>query len=193
MSTTTAFLNLIDRERNRFVEDELVLPYLVGDDSERAHSSAMWWAYGNNAGFAYWAYQKIGRGLLWGPVPLDSSGNRLTFSAALNAIESGEPFELPMAYSKLADFLDSTVPHDLSEVIRRAVEEYQPKTEVNLLLRRAEGSWGVFSGRFGAGGFMCATPAEFYEAGQKGMSPAEFYNAMKQKRQGESAWKLRHN
>jgi hypothetical protein len=127
MSTKTGFLNVIDREENRIVEDELVLPYLFGDDSETAHFKANWWAYGNNAGFAYWGYLTVGRGLLWGPVPLDSCGNQLTPNPALNAIEFREPFQLPMAYSKLKDFLDSTVPHDLSEVLHRAVVQYQPE------------------------------------------------------------------
>ena len=173
--------------QEQLVGDEMVLPYFLGDDSEEAEQRACWWAYGNNAGTAYSDFLDLGRGFLWGPLPTDLDGNPLDHSALTTAVAAGQGFKLLMVYSRLEelfkDFFLSTLPADLREMILASVKEYEPKCEINLLFRRADGQWGSFIGRFGQGGFMRATPAEFYEASQKGMSLAEFCNAKRHKTQ----------
>jgi hypothetical protein len=57
----------MQKETEKFVSDQEVLPYLLGDDSDEAQGRACWWAYGNNAGRAYRDFLDRGRGLLWGP------------------------------------------------------------------------------------------------------------------------------
>jgi hypothetical protein len=74
-------------------------------------------------------------------------------------------------YAYPREFPLSTLPADLREMILASVKGYDPKREINLLFRRADGRWGFFIGRFCQGGFMDLTPAEFHEASQKGMSP----------------------
>ena len=169
----------------QLVGDEMVLPYFLGDDSEEAAQRAFWWAYGNNAGAAYSYFLDFGRGFLWGPIPTDLDDNLLDHSALTTAVAAGQGVKLLMGYTTLEelfkDFFPFTLPADLREMILASVKKYDPKCEINLLFRRADGQWGSFIGRFGQGGFMRATPAEFYEASQKGMSLAEFYNAQRQK------------
>jgi hypothetical protein len=182
-----------EAREKQLVGDKIVLPFLFGDDSKAAENGACWWAYGNNAGAAYAAFLAHGRGLLWGPLAVDLDGNQLDHSALTAAAAAGKGFELLMAYLRPDDYLLSTLPADLREKILASVKEYEPKREINLLCRRADGSVGFFIGRFGLGGFMCATPAEFHEARQKGMSPAEFYDANRDKFESEMARKQQVN
>jgi hypothetical protein len=171
--------------KEQLVSDEVVLPYLLGDDCEAAKGWACWWAYGNNAGNAYGAFLNHGRGFLWGPVAADSEGYEMDHDAWTAAVSAGEPFELLMVYSRPEDYPLSTLPADLTKKVCESVGDYDPKREINLLFKAAGGrrGWGFFCGRFGRGGFMDATPVGFYEARE--LSPAEFRSTIKQKRQRE--------
>ena len=169
-------------EKEQLVRDDLVLPFYLGDDSELAMHKVLHWAYGNNAGHAYAGFLKMGRGFLWGPLAVDSDENVLDGDALVKQIVDGEHFDLGMAYSTPERFPLGALPTDLRELLLKSVNEYDPKQEVNLLLRRADGSHGPFIGCYGRGGFLFATPAEIYEAGRKGMSPLDFYHATKASR-----------
>jgi hypothetical protein len=171
----------MERKKEKRATDELVLQFLLGDDSEEAQQRACLWAYMNHAGTAYSAYLAVGRGVLCGPAPTDLDGNPLDPHALRKAITSRQGFMLPMVYSSAEDLSKSTLPSDLREMIRVNVKDYQPKNEINLLFMRADGSLGFFIGRLGQGGFMNATPEELHEAEQKGMSPVEFYTANRSK------------
>jgi len=112
---------------------------------------------------------------------VDLDGNELDHNALTTAIASGRGFELLMVYSRLEelskDFFLSGLSADLREMILASVKEYEPKREINLLLRRPDGSLRSFVGSFCAWRIHVRYPAEFHAANQKGMSPADFYNA----------------
>jgi hypothetical protein len=173
----------MQKETEKFVSDQEVLPYLLGDDSEEAQNRACWRAYGNNAGRAYRDFLDLGRGFLWGPLPMDLDGNPLDYEAFMTAVRAGESFQLPMLFSRDGDI--RALPAELGEMIIASIKTYEPKGEVNLLFKRPDGRLGFFVGRFGRGGFLFATPQEFYEASQRGLSPEEFRIAITQKRQCE--------
>jgi hypothetical protein len=166
-------------QNEQLVRDDFVLSFLLGDDSELAMHKVLHWAYGNNAGHAYAGFLKMGRGFLWGPLAVDSDENVIDGDALLKQIADGKHFDLGMAYATPGRFPLCDLPAELRESLLQSVNEYQPKREVNLLIRRADGSHGLFIGRYGRAGLLFATPAEVYEAGQNGMSPREFYNATK--------------
>jgi hypothetical protein len=95
-----------------------------------------------------------------------------------------------MTYAKPEAF--SAIPPKGYEMLLKSVEEYEPKREINLYLRRANGS-GILCGRIGQLGWMGPTPAEFYEAALRGLSPAQFYYANRERIITELSRKLRRN
>jgi hypothetical protein len=149
--------------------------------------------YGNNAGDAYAYFLELGRGLLYGPLARDLDGNPLNRKDLAAAAAAGNGFDLFMIYCRPDECSLSNLPAELLEMISVNVKKYDPTREINVLFAQADGSLGFFLGRFGQAGFMCATPAEFHEARQKGMSPAEFYDANRDKFEAEIARKRRVN
>ena len=87
---------------------------------------------------------------------MDLDGNQLDHQALSAAIRAGNPFMLLMVYRKPKDFALSTLAPGLAEMILKSVEDYEPKREINIFFRRADGTCGFFHGRFGRGGFMDA-------------------------------------
>jgi hypothetical protein len=68
----------MENNKRRF-GDDLVLPFLLGDDtSEQARTKALVWVYRNYAVTAYEAFLQFGCGLLWGPLLLDRDEKRIS-------------------------------------------------------------------------------------------------------------------
>jgi hypothetical protein len=147
---------VINMERQQLVPNDLIVPFLLGDDSDLAKCEALHWAYGNSAGWAYAGFLEMGWGFLWGPLATDSDENMLDGDALVKQITDGKRFDLGMAYGTPERFPLVALPPDLCESLVNSVNEYDPKREVNLFLRRADGSHGLFVGRFGRAADSCS-------------------------------------
>jgi hypothetical protein len=80
---------------------------------------------------------------------------------------------------------------DLRRMIIDSVEGYNPRREVNVWFRLAEGSLGSFIGRVGQAGLMVPTPEEYYKGKLSGLGPAEYYEANRERIETDMKRKMR--
>jgi hypothetical protein len=157
-------------------DPRFALPYVLGeDDSELAQQKALLWVYSNWAGIAYQHYLRVGRGILFGPIPMDTAENPLSREQLITTAATGMIFHLAMAYARREVLPPPDAPLELQSMILDSVKEYDPTKEVNVLFRRSCGSVAFFIGRFGRLGLMGPSPAEYYQGMLRGLSPAEYY------------------
>ncbi|MGH9659587.1 MAG: hypothetical protein ACRD96_13650 [Bryobacteraceae bacterium] len=148
---------------NRVFGTELVVRFLLGDDSEQALDDAALWMYMNHAATAYACYLEKGRGVLVGPLGADEHGGALDSGQLKATIKARKKCGLSVGYIERTDphFWDE-IPAPIRDSMTRAMSTYDPEQKALILLMRdAEVGleWKLFPGFR----FRDVTPRDLYE------------------------------
>lgn len=115
---------------------EMVVPFLLGDDSQESTDRAARWMYVTHGAKAYAGFLKDGRGVLMGPFATGSDGLLLNRGKLKTAVEAGEPFVLTVTYiAANQDVFREVIPEsDYREQMLPGLKTYDPEREVAILL-----------------------------------------------------------
>ena len=146
---------------------ELVVPFLLGDDSEEALDHAALWMYMNHGATAYACYLDKGRGVLVGPLGADEHGGELDSGALKATIKARKKCVLSVGYIERTEphFWDE-IPTPIRDSMMPAMNTYDPEQEALLLLMR-DGESGLEWRLFPGFRFRDVTPRDLYEVAKE--------------------------
>jgi hypothetical protein len=115
---------------------EMVVPFLLGDDSQESTDRAAQWMYMTHGAKAYAGFLKDGRGVLMGPFATGSDGLLLQRDKLKTVVDAGEPFVLTVTYIAAdQDVFRKVIPEsNYREQMLPGLETYDPEREVAILL-----------------------------------------------------------
>jgi hypothetical protein len=141
---------------------EMVVPFLMGDNSPEAQQHAAQWIYANYADLAYSGFLKHGRGVLMGPVAKDDDGQLLNSGQLQDALfETGQNWGVSVSYLPATqDDLGIAIPEEgIRKLLMPALDNYDPQLEVPIVLIRDGKARTLFPGFHS----KAASPQDLYE------------------------------
>ncbi len=142
-------LDVIDR----VFGPELVVPFLLGGDSDEALHDAALWMYMHHAATAYACYLEQGRGVLVGRLGADEHGGELDSAQLKATIQARKECGLSVGYIEPTEpYFWDEIPASIRDSMMEAMKTYDPEQEVLILLMR-DGEWALIGSYCRGSGF----------------------------------------